>query len=84
MEDEALDNLKYRENSQGPFVRRPISAKPGVKFNPGFSLLCSVDLLYDLVPRWRRSFKVLNEDVRTLKDTLENLNSRKSTSRRIL
>ena len=41
MEDEALDNLKYRENSQGPFVRRPISAKPGVKFNPGFSLLCS-------------------------------------------
>ena len=42
MEDEALDNLKYRENSQGPFVRRPISAKPGVKFNPGFSLLCSV------------------------------------------
>ena len=42
MEDEALDNLKYRENSQGPFVRRPISAKPGVKFNPGFSLLCSI------------------------------------------
>ena len=41
MEDEALDNLKYLENSQGPFVRRPISAKPGVKFNPGFSLLCS-------------------------------------------
>ena len=40
MEDEALDNLKYRENSQGPFVRRPISAKPGVKFNPGFSLSC--------------------------------------------
>ena len=30
MEDEALDNLKYRENSQGPFVRRPISAKPGL------------------------------------------------------
>ena len=41
MEDEALDNLKYRGNSQVPFVRRPISAKPGVKFNPGFSLLCS-------------------------------------------
>ena len=39
MEDEALDNLKYRENSQGPFVRRFISAKPGVKFNPGFSVL---------------------------------------------
>ena len=45
MEDEALDNLKYRENSQGPFVRRPISAKPGVKFNPGFSLLCSKSCL---------------------------------------
>ena len=28
--------------------------------------------------------KVMNEDVRTKKDTLENLNTQKSTSRRIL
>ena len=28
-------------NTQGPVVRRPISALPGVKFNPGFSLICS-------------------------------------------
>ena len=26
---------------QGPVVRRPISANPGVKFNPGFFFLCS-------------------------------------------
>ena len=45
MEDKALDKLKYRENSQGLFVRRPISAKSGVKFNPGFSTSTSTILL---------------------------------------
>ena len=29
-------------------------------------------------------FNVMNEDVRALKDTLQNLNTRKSTSRRVL
>ena len=27
-------------NAQGPVVRRPISAYPGVKFNPRFFFLC--------------------------------------------
>ena len=44
------------------------------------------NLLYVSVPRWQQSFflNVMNEDVRALKDALENLNSQMSTSRRIL
>ena len=46
---------------------------------------CHDNLLYISVPRWWQSFKnVRNEDVRALKDALENLNTRKSTSRAIL
>ena len=42
--------------------------------------------LYVSVPRWQQSFlkNVTNEDVKALKDTLENLNTQMSTSRRIL
>ena len=42
--------------------------------------------LYVSVPRWRQSFlkNVTNEDVKALKDALENLNTQMSTSRRIL
>ena len=36
------------------------------------------------VPRWRQGFFFWNENVRALKDALENLTKRKSTSRRIL
>ena len=34
------------------------------------------------MPRWQHSFQMIymNEDVRALKDTLENLNTQKSTS----
>ena len=46
---------------------------------------CHDNLLYVSVPRWWQSFKnVRNEDFRALKDALENLNTRKSTSRAIL
>ena len=46
---------------------------------------CHDNLPYASVPRWWQSFKnVRNEDVRALKDALENLNTRKSTSRAIL
>ena len=39
-----------------------------------------------LVPRWQQSFlkNVTNEDVKALKDALENLNTQMSTSRKIL
>ena len=42
--------------------------------------------LYVSVPRWQQSFlkNVTNEDVKALKDALENLNTQMSTSRRIL
>ena len=45
------------------------------------------NLLYVSVLRWQQIFfflNVMNEDVRALKDALENLNSQMSTSRRIL
>ena len=46
---------------------------------------CHDNLPYVSVPRWWQSFKnVRNEDVRALKDALDNLNPRKSTSRSIL
>ena len=46
---------------------------------------CHDNLVYVSVPRWWQSFKnVRNEDFRALKDALENLNTRKSTSRAIL
>ena len=46
---------------------------------------CHDNLPYVSIPRWWQSFKnVRNEDVRALKDALENLNTRKSTSRAIL
>ena len=31
----------YHKRTKGPVVRRPISAKPGVKLNPDFIFLCS-------------------------------------------
>ena len=42
--------------------------------------------LYVSVPRWQQSFlkNVTNEDVKALKDALENLNTQMSTSRSIL
>ena len=42
--------------------------------------------LYVSVPRWQQSFlkNVTNEDVKALKDALENLNTKMSTSRSIL
>ena len=39
---------------------------------------------YVSVPRWRQRFFFWNENVRALKDALENLTKQKSTSRRIL
>ena len=46
-----------------------------------YNFTCEVTM-----PGWQQSFfySVRNEDVRALKDTLENLNSQMSTSRRIL
>ena len=44
---------------------------------------CYGNVLCVSVPRWRQGY-VRNEDVRALKDTLENLNTWKSTQRRTL
>ena len=41
MEHIRVKNSNRQEENQGPVVRRPISAQPGVKFNPGFFFLCS-------------------------------------------
>ena len=41
MEHNRVKNSNQQEENQGPVVRRPISAQPGVKFNPGFFFLCS-------------------------------------------
>ena len=45
---------------------------------------CHGNVSYVSVPRRGQSFKTGNEDVTALKDALENLNTRKSTSRWIL
>ena len=47
---------------------------------------CHGNIPYVSAPRWRQSFKILynNEDVRALKDAVENLETRKSTPRKIL
>ena len=63
----------------------------GAKFQCWFEILhvklqnCRGNLPYITVPRWRRSFKMLWIKMsQALKDALENLNTWKSTSRRIL
>ena len=60
------------------------------KFQCWFEILhvklqnCRDNLPYNTVPRWRRSFKMLWIKMsQALKDALENLNTWKSTSRRI-
>ena len=47
---------------------------------------CHGNIPYTSAPRWRQSFKILykNEDIRAFKDALENLDTRKSTPRKIL
>ena len=62
----------------------------GAKFQCWFEILhvklqnCRDNLPYNTVPRWRRSFKMLWIKMsQALKDALENLNTWKSTSRRI-
>ena len=62
----------------------------GAKFQCWFEILhvklqnCRDNLPYNTVPRWRQSFKMLWIKMsQALKDALENLNTWKSTSRRI-
>ena len=38
---QVINKCNRYEARQGPVVRRPISAKPVVKINPGFFFLCS-------------------------------------------
>ena len=45
--DSVNDRRLLLNKRLGPVVQKPISASPGVKFNPGFSLLCLKALFSD-------------------------------------